>query len=554
MKRIAFLLSLLFPCITLYAQQTKQQILQQLLEDTNLPGIQLVYTANGKTSAYNAGVGKDGLTQNINSSTIFRAGSLGKCVFAYAVLRLYDRGIISLDTPLMRYMGTYKRFDAKDPRYNMITARMVLSHTSGLAEFQEFDTGEPIRLLFAPGSSFSYSGEGYWFLQKVVEKLTNKPLEQLMQEEVFKPLHMESSTYVQNSNMDISIIGPENKDLAAMMPNAAFTLLTNAHDYNLFLQGLLASKGLKPATQKLMFSKQSTAQWLGHATGKADSYINWGLGLGLQQNEKGNMLWHWGSTSEFYSFFIANPATKQSMIFFTRGTSALKITDQLADTFMGKQTTWAMRWLGLGYDHPETMPKLYNALRKQGFNNVPNIFNNLKSKGYQFSERDINAYGYVLMEQMRYKQALGIFRQQVAMYPQSANAYDSFAEASESVGDTQLAIKNYKKAQELDTANIATGYHIKALQNADFTADKLKIFTGKFNREDNADIYLQLVARRNRIILTQSWDGNQLEFFRIGDMEFYNADTQFKLRFEKDEAGNISKAFVASHVAWIKEK
>lgn len=554
MKRIAFLLSLLFPCIALYAQQTKQQTLETIIADANLSGIQLVYTADGKTSAYNAGVGKEGLTKKINSSTIFRAGSLGKCVFAYVVLRLYDKGILSLDTPLMSYIGTYKRFDAKDPRYNMITARMVLSHTSGLAEFQEFDTGEPVRLLFAPGSSFSYSGEGYWFLQKVVEKLTNKSLEQMMQEEVFKPLHMQGSTYVQNSNMDTSIIGPENKDLAAMMPNAAFTLLTNAHDYNLFLQALLAGKGLKPATQKLMFSKQSNAKWFGHAAGKADNYINWGLGLGLQQNQKGNMIWHWGSTGDFYSFFMANPATKQSMVFFTRGTSGLKITDQVIDTFMGKQTTWAMRWLGLGYDHPETMPKLYNALKKERFNNVPGVFNNLKSKGYQFSERDINAYGYVLLKQTRYKQAFAIFEQQVAMYPQSANAYDSFAEASEIVGDKQLAIKSYKKALELDTANIAIDYHIKALQNTGFTSDKLNTFTGKFNREDKADVFLQLVARGNRIILTQSWDGNQLEFFRIGDMEFYNADTQFKLRFEKDEAGNISKVFVATHVAWIKEK
>lgn len=554
MKRITFLLSLLFPCVGLYAQQTRQQILQRVLEDANLSGIQLVYTAHGKTTAYNAGVGNGGVTKKINSNTIFRAGSLGKCVFAYAVLRLYDRGILSLDTPLLRYIGSYRRFDVKDPRYSMITARMVLSHTSGLAEFQEFDTGEPVRLLFAPGSSFSYSGEGYWFLQKVVEKLTNKPLEQVMQEEVFKPLHMQSSTYMQNNDMDASVIGPENKDLAGMMPNAAFTLLTNAHDYDIFLQALLAGKGLKQATQKLMFSKQSNAQWFGHPARKADDYINWGLGLGLQQNQKGNVLWHWGSTGDFYSFFIANPVTKQSMVFFTHGTSALKVTDQLADVFMGKQTTWAMRWLGLGYDHPETMPQLYNALRKQGFNNIPLVFNSLKSKGYQFSERDINAYGYVLLKQMRYKQAFAIFKQQVAMYPQSANAYDSFAGASESLGDKQLAINSYKRSLELDTANVAAGYHIKGLENPGFTADKLKSFTGKFTNVDKADVFLKLEAKENRIILTQSWDGNKLGFFRIGNAEFYNTDTQFKLRFEKDGAGNIIKAFVGTNAAWIKEK
>ncbi len=314
MKRIAFLLSLLFPYADI-AQQTKLQLLQQIIQDANLPGIELATTINGETTAYNAGVGADGLTRKITFQTIFRAGSLGKCVFAYAVMRLYDRGVLSLDTPLMSYIGSYKRFDPTDPRYSMITARMILSHSSGLAEFQEYDTGEPVKLLFAPGSSFAYSGEGYWFLQKVIEKLTGKPLETLMQDEVFKPLHMLHSTYVQSAGIDASVIGPENKDLAWMIPNAAFTLLTNAHDYNTFLQALIRGKGLKPATQKLMFSKQSNAQWYGRDTTEADARINWGLGFGLQQNEMGKMIWHWGSTGDFYSFFMANQIPNKAWCF-----------------------------------------------------------------------------------------------------------------------------------------------------------------------------------------------------------------------------------------------
>jgi CubicO group peptidase (beta-lactamase class C family) len=463
---------LLFPCLS-FAQQYNQQLLGRLIDEVNLPGIQLAYTANNKTFLFNAGVGKHGLPQTISSKTIFRAGSLGKCVFAYAILRLCDRGVLSLDTPLMRYMGTYNRFDAADPRYSMITARMVLSHTSGLAEFQEFNTGEPVRLLFTPGSSFAYSGEGYWFLQKVIELLTGKPLEIIMQDEVFKPLHMVNSTYIQSAGMDSSIIGPENKDLAWMMPNAAFTLLTNAHDYNVFLQALLTGKGLQPVTQKVMFSKQSNAQWFRHDTTEADGYINWGLGIGLQQNQEGTQIWHWGNTGDFYSFFVANPVTKQSLVYFTQGTSALKITDEIINAFLGKQTTWAMRWLRLGYDHPETMTQLYVALRKHGYANVPALFRKLSSKGYKFSERDINGYGYVLLKQMRYDKALTIFGRQVALYPKSGDAYYSLAQTYESMGSKLQAIDNYKYTLKLDTANTAAGYHIKALQNPLFTAENL---------------------------------------------------------------------------------
>ncbi|HLK30102.1 MAG TPA: serine hydrolase [Puia sp.] len=52
--------------------------------------------------------------------------------FSYTVLRLYDKEILSLDTPLLHYIGNYNRFNAADPRYAKITARMVLRHTSGL--------------------------------------------------------------------------------------------------------------------------------------------------------------------------------------------------------------------------------------------------------------------------------------------------------------------------------------------------------------------------------------------------------------------------------------
>ncbi len=171
---------------------------------------------------------------------------------------------------------------------------------------------------------------------------------------------------------------------------------------------------------------------------------------------------------------------------------------------MGKQTTWAMRWLKLGYDHPETMPVLCNALRKQGFSNVLAVFTKIKTKGYKFSERDINGYGYVLLKQEKHQQALAIFKQQVAMYPQSANPYDSYAEAAESAGERQLAIDNYKHSFQLDTANISISYHIKALENATFTADKLFAFTGRFNKGDNTGAFLKFAVKGNRLILTQS--------------------------------------------------
>jgi CubicO group peptidase (beta-lactamase class C family) len=102
---------------------------------------------------------------------------LSKPVFVYMVLRLADRGVIDLDKPLYTCGFSYDRID-KDPSSKLITARMVLDHTTGLPNWG----GTPLEFLFTPGEKFNYSGEGYVYLQRVVEHVTGKSLEELAQQ------------------------------------------------------------------------------------------------------------------------------------------------------------------------------------------------------------------------------------------------------------------------------------------------------------------------------------------------------------------------------------
>ena len=134
----------------------------------------------------------------VTNRTIFEAASLSKVVFAYAVLKLVDRGVMDLDQPLVRYITLPEikdKFSAdvvEDPRLKKITARMVLSHSCGFPNWRQ---GE-LKILFEPGEKFSYSGEGFVFLQRVVEKLTGETLQDFMKREVFAPLGMNDSSYV----------------------------------------------------------------------------------------------------------------------------------------------------------------------------------------------------------------------------------------------------------------------------------------------------------------------------------------------------------------------
>ena len=128
--------------------------------------------------------------QPVRSDTLFEAASLSKPVFAYAVLRLAERGAVDLDTPIANHLS-YERLE-HDERYREITPRMVLTHSSGLPNWG----GTPLEMAFNPGERFGYSGEGFVFLQKAVEKMTGVTLNELANQEVFGPLGMKDSTYV----------------------------------------------------------------------------------------------------------------------------------------------------------------------------------------------------------------------------------------------------------------------------------------------------------------------------------------------------------------------
>jgi len=113
-------------------------------------------------------------------------------VASYSVLRLVDEGKFDLDVPFNKYLGT--RYDVgDDPRLDKITARRVLTHSSG---FPNWRNGTVLPINFEPGEKFSYSGEGFVYLSKVIEKITGLRFEDFVQQQTLGPLGMSSSSFV----------------------------------------------------------------------------------------------------------------------------------------------------------------------------------------------------------------------------------------------------------------------------------------------------------------------------------------------------------------------
>ncbi len=162
------------------------------MKDGEVPGLSIALIRDARVVWQRSfGVANSATNQPVIDDTIFEAASLSKPVFAYGVLRLVEKGKLDLDAPLVKYLP--KPYVANDDRANLITARMVLTHTTG---FPNWSINQPLKTQFKPGERFSYSGEGFVYLQKVVEHLTGQLLDQVMRKEVFEPLGMTSSSYV----------------------------------------------------------------------------------------------------------------------------------------------------------------------------------------------------------------------------------------------------------------------------------------------------------------------------------------------------------------------
>jgi len=334
---------ILLLCVNqVFGQQDK---VRDLINQYGIPGIQLVCIRGDKEQSLNLGTISGQSDIKVTDSTIFEAASLSKCVFAYAVLRLYDRGIINLDTPLIHYVGSYERFDPADQRYNRITARMVLRHTSGLPNWGDEKFA---RLIFPPDSAFSYSGEGYQYLQRAIEKLTGKTLNQVAQEEVFDPLGMNRSSYTWTDKFNALAAFGNSPDAinAHKIQKAAASLLSCAHDYALFLRAMMTGQGLKPQTWRMMTSKQTPGIWFKHRVTTANEYIWWGLGMGLLENEQGKWLWQWADNGDFKGICFVNPGEKEALVYFTHSNWGLHITTGILNAFFPTQTWWANTWLG----------------------------------------------------------------------------------------------------------------------------------------------------------------------------------------------------------------
>jgi CubicO group peptidase (beta-lactamase class C family) len=448
------------------------------MREGDVPGLSLAIVENDRI-VYGRGFGvKNAITRvPVDDDTIFEAASLSKPVFAYAVLRLADAGKLDLDTPLVKYLAGYVD---NDNRLDLITARMVLDHTTGFPNWRPI--GQPLKIYFDPGSRFSYSGEGFVFLQKVVEHITGKSLAIVMKDLVLDPLGMTSSSYVWQDGYDSRIaVGHSQAGIARPVrkptdPNAASSLHTTAKDYARFAMALLnqaplSNAGLKPDTWRRMLTPQikvneDCVNCTFGETGKLSLRVSWGLGIGLQQTDLGQAFWHWGdNNSEYNCFVVGFTETGDGMVIFTNSGNGLSIIPDIVAAAFGTRLP-AFDWLH--YDQYNSPARLfYRSILDHGAAPVLARYRETRGSAPKpeiLSEAQMNSVGYLLLQRGKSSDAVEVFKQNVADHPQSANTYDSLGEAYVKLGDKEAAIKCYRKSLELNPGNGNAKQALKTLE------------------------------------------------------------------------------------------
>lgn len=298
-----------------------------------------------------------------DGETVFYAASFTKPLFAFAFLKLVEKGIFDLDTPIQKYLkkpiGEYERFKdlADEKNFEKITARMLLSHSSGLPILRGF-YGNKLTLIAVPQEHFYYSNEGINLLGLVVEEHTGQKLENIIDESVFTPLGMNRSgmvwrkefedNYAFGHDKNQNVIGAQKRTSA----RAAGSMVTTADDYARFVIALMKKSGLSKNLFKQMLKPQIEVESeRGFGPGRdrfngkfKDIGLSWGLGLGLFQTSRGKSFFHSGHTEGWQNYFVAYPDKKIAVILMSNSDNFEPVADQILDlTIRGNKEP--LEWL-----------------------------------------------------------------------------------------------------------------------------------------------------------------------------------------------------------------
>lgn len=333
-----------------------ESFLKKEMDSIGMPGLTIAIINNGKMVYHKAlGIANVNTKTMVDEESIFEAASMSKPVFAYLVMKMVDKGLLTLDTPLYRYLP-YPDI-ARDERYKLITARIVLTHRTGFPNWRYFNMADSslhvhypdLYLKFTPGTQYGYSGEGFLYLAEVVAHLTARTLqtlEPLYEQEVAVPMEMPhawftGNSYITQHKVSGHVNGKVHFSNGTTWPspfptwdstyfNPAASLHTDVVSYANFVINWMKGKGLT----KKSFNEMLKPQYkLPEDPSNPGEPTETGLGIFITNTAYGTRYQHGGNNGNFQSNFVWYIPQKSGYIYFTNCNKSEAFEKGLKDFF-----------------------------------------------------------------------------------------------------------------------------------------------------------------------------------------------------------------------------
>lgn len=289
----------------------------------------------------NYGVLEAGTSKIVNNHSLFSACSISKFLTAVLVMVLSEQGILDLDEDVNNRLTSWKIPNNYLTKKKGVTLRNLLCHQSGIQDpkdsfierkdtvlptMEEILTGEtpycqsPIEVQYEPESDFQYSDAGYCIIQLLIEDVTGKQIEEIIEEFIFQPLKMANSRYPSRIS-DISHnyccghdkYGNVMQEKYPLYPYpAAAGLWTTAADLSLLVIEVMnalddqSKIGISPTAARELITAQGCRSWTG-------------LGVFLEGGEISSLGWGSG----FQCMMVAYPKLRRGLIIMTNGNTGV---------------------------------------------------------------------------------------------------------------------------------------------------------------------------------------------------------------------------------------
>ena len=524
-----------------------QEVLKLANEYGQFNGSALV-AENGKV-IYKGGFGLANVEWGIPNTpdTKFRLGSITKQFTATVILQLVEQGKIKLDGKLSDYLPEYRK-DTGDK----VTIHHLLTHTSGIPSYTNqpgflenvsrnpYKVNEFVKkyasgdLEFEPGSKYSYNNSGYFLLGAIIERVTGKPYEQVLKQNIFDPAGMKNTGYDHHNTIILKRASGYTKTpvlsnaafLDMSIPYAAGSLYSTVEDLYLWDQALYTDKLLSAASKELMYKPFLQNYAYGWVVRNASF---------KQNNNDIQVIAHDGGINGFTTTIVRFPKERNLIVILDNSSSEYldRISESIAKILYNQP-----------YDPPKMsiVAPLEKLINEEGIQKAVAVYRDLKAKQsatHDFSEPELNRLGYQLMRTGKLKDAIEIFKLNVEAYPNAFNTYDSLAEAYLADNQRELAMKNYKKSVELNPSNTNATQVIKRLEQPAVVVDAkvLEAYVGEY---EVGPSFVLRVFRSGDKLMTQATGQPEFEIFPESERVFAPRAFPAKLTFEKDADGKVS--------------